>query len=101
VIVAVLTADLLFPGARSLKDKRSLLRGALDRVRAAFPVSAAEVGHHDLLQRGSVGVALVTTDPVMARSMLERIAEGFDRGGEVEVASHRLELIPFGEEVAR
>ena len=35
MIVAVLTADLLFPGARSLKDKRALLRGALDRIRAA------------------------------------------------------------------
>jgi uncharacterized protein YlxP (DUF503 family) len=98
VIVAILTADLLFPGARSLKDKRSLLRGALDRVRSSFPVSAAEVGHQDLWQRSRVGVALVTTDPVMARTMMERIAEGFDRGGEVEVASSSVELIPFGEE---
>jgi uncharacterized protein YlxP (DUF503 family) len=98
VIVAVLTADLLFPGARSLKDKRGLLRGALDRVRSAYPVSAAEVAYQDLWQRARVGVALVTTDPAMARAVLERIAEGFDRGGEVEVASSSVELIPFGEE---
>ena len=98
MIVAVLTADLLFPGARSLKDKRALLRGAIDRIRAAYPVSAAEVGYQDLLQRGRVGAALVTTDPVMASSMLERIAELLDRGGEVQVASHDVELIPFGKE---
>ncbi len=98
MIVAVLTADLLFPGARSLKEKRALLRGALDRVRAAYPVSAAEVGHLDLLQRARVGAAFVTTDPVKARALLERIAEGFDRGGEVEVLSSAVELIPFGEE---
>ena len=89
--VAVLTAELFFPGAGSLKDKRRRLAGLTARIRAAFPVSVAEVGHQELWQRGTIGVALVTTNAWMAQSMLDRITDGIGRDGEVELLSRRIE----------
>ncbi|HEY6096747.1 MAG TPA: DUF503 domain-containing protein [Candidatus Deferrimicrobium sp.] len=90
--MAVLVADLLFPGASSLKDKRRRLTGLMARIRAHYPVSVAEVDGQDLWQRGTVGVALVTTDGRLARSMLDRIADGIGRDGEVELLSSRVEF---------
>ncbi|MEW6720663.1 MAG: DUF503 domain-containing protein [Thermodesulfobacteriota bacterium] len=92
MVVAVLTADLLFPGALSLKDKRRRIAGLTARIRAGYPVSVAEVAHHDKWQRGTIGVALVTTDTRLARSMFDRIADGIGRDGEVELLSARIEF---------
>jgi hypothetical protein len=100
--VAVLTAELLFPGAGSLKDKRRRLAGLTARIRASYPVSVAEVAHQELWQRGAIGVALVTTNARLAQSMLDRITDGIGRDGEVELLSRSIEWFrpeAIGEEV--
>jgi uncharacterized protein YlxP (DUF503 family) len=98
LLVAVLTADLLFPGAASLKDKRRRLAGLAGRIRAAFPVSVAEVAGQELWQRGTIGVALVTTDARLAQSVLDKITDGIGRDGEVELLDRRIEFLrPGGE----
>jgi len=93
LLVAVLTADLLFPEAASLKDKRRRIAGLTARIRAGYPVSVAEVAHQDLWQRGTIGVALVTTEPRLAQSMFDRITDGIGRNGEVELVSRRIEFL--------
>ena len=93
MLVAVLVADLLFPDAASLKDKRRRLSVLTGRIRAGFPVSVAEVGFQDLWQRGRIGVALVTTDARLAQSMLDRISDVVGRDGEVELAGRRIEFL--------
>jgi uncharacterized protein YlxP (DUF503 family) len=47
VFVGILRLTLHLPEPGSLKSKRHLLRSALDRVRARFPVAIAEVGEND------------------------------------------------------
>jgi len=98
LLVAVLTADLLFPGAGSLKDKRRRLVGLTARIRSSFPVSVAEVARQELWQRGTIGVALVTTDAQLAQSVLDKITDGIGRDGEVELLDRRIEFFhPGGE----
>jgi uncharacterized protein YlxP (DUF503 family) len=92
LLVAVLTAELLFPEAASLKDKRRRIAGLTARIRAGYPVSVAEVGHQELWQRGTIGVALVTTAPRLAQSMFDRITDGIGRDGEVELLARRIEF---------
>lgn len=93
MFVAVLVADLLFPDAASLKDKRRRLTGLIGRIRSGFPVSVAEVGFQDLWQRGTIGVALVSTDSRLAQSMLDRISGLVGRDGEVELLDRRIEFL--------
>src|SRR5439155_6573736 len=56
-VVAILTVELHFPEAGSLKAKRHHLRSARDNLRNRFGASAAEVDHHDLWQRATLTVA--------------------------------------------
>ncbi|MGB3095243.1 MAG: DUF503 domain-containing protein [Candidatus Deferrimicrobiaceae bacterium] len=93
MLVAVLVADLLFPGSDSLKDKRRRLAGLTSRVRARFPVSVAEVGLQDLRQRGRIGVALVSTDSRLAQSILDQITDVIGRDGEIEMIDRRIEIL--------
>ena len=55
--VAVLSAELHFPEAGSLKGKRQHLRSAKDNLRNRFAASVAEVDHHDLWQRSTLLIA--------------------------------------------
>jgi uncharacterized protein YlxP (DUF503 family) len=93
MLVAVLLADLYFPDAASLKDKRRRLSGLTGKIRSGFPVSVAEVGFQDLWQRGRIGVALVSTDARRAQSVLDRVSDLVGRDGEVELLARRIEFL--------
>lgn len=69
------TARLVFaiPSASSLKDKRSVVKRVIERARARFNASVAEVDDHDLHRRAVVGVAVVSNDARHATSMLDTI----------------------------
>lgn len=76
MIVGVAVADLHIPQARSLKDKRRVVKSLLDRVAHKYRVSAAEVDHQDLHQRAQLGFALVNSDrhhALAALAAIERI----------------------------
>ncbi len=73
MIVGVATADLHIPHARSLKEKRRVVKSLLDRVAHKYRVSAAEVEHQDLRQRTQLGFALVNSDRRHAIATLESI----------------------------
>ncbi len=58
--IAHLTIELRIEGARSLKDKRQVLRRLKDRLRHSFNVSVAEMDASDLWQRATIGVVAIS-----------------------------------------
>jgi uncharacterized protein YlxP (DUF503 family) len=76
VVIGAATLELHLHGVRSLKEKRSILRRILERTRNRFPVSAAEVGHQDVHQQATIGLAVVSDDARVANSILDK-ALGF------------------------
>ena len=80
MFVGILDIDVLLPSdVRSLKDKRSHVRGLVAELRRRFDVAAAEAGHLDLHRRTLVGVAVVGPDLAHCREVLdacERLVAG-------------------------
>ena len=58
--VGILSVELHFPEAHSLKEKRMYLRSAKEQLRNRFGAAVAEVDHHDVWQRARITAALVT-----------------------------------------
>jgi len=78
--IGVLTLEMEFTEAHSLKDKRHWVRGLKDRLRAGFNLSVAEVDDHDLLNRSVVAAVTVSGSRENAAKVLdaaERAAAGF------------------------
>ncbi len=75
VTVRVVTFRLTIPDARSLKEKRMVLRSLKDRMRTRFNVSVAETGLQDTWDRAQLSVAFLTPDGASA----DRTAEHLDR----------------------
>jgi uncharacterized protein YlxP (DUF503 family) len=61
--------------ARSLKDKRQVVRSIVDRLRNGFNVSVAEVAARDNHQLVVLGIAAVGEDAASVKSVLEKIAD--------------------------
>ena len=55
--VGILSVELHFPEAGSLKGKRKHVASAKAQLRNRFGASVAEVDHHDLWQRATLTVA--------------------------------------------
>ena len=58
--VGILSVELHFPEAGSLKGKRKYVKSAKAQLQQRFGASVAEVDHHDLWQRSRLTVACVT-----------------------------------------
>ena len=98
MIVGVLRLTFHIPHARSLKDKRSVVRRFRDRVRSRFDVSIAEVGDQDLHQRATFGVAVVSSDASVCDSVLEQVAREASVQPEAVLTDRATELVPMGED---
>lgn len=78
MIVGLLSIELHLPGARSLKDKRAVLRRLKDRV-ARLNVAVSEVAHHDLRQRAGLGVVTIGVDQPIAERTLGSVVSEIER----------------------
>lgn len=76
--VVLLTLEFHFPFARSLKDKRMVLRSLKDRARK-FNVGVSEIDHHDLWQRATLGVVSIATDATQAEKELQVVVNEIER----------------------
>jgi uncharacterized protein YlxP (DUF503 family) len=82
--VGILTCELHFPEAHSLKAKRHHLRSAKAQLQNRFGASVAEVDHHDAWQRARVTAACVAREHREVQRLLDE-AERWLRGQEWEV----------------
>src|SRR2546428_5386699 len=83
--VGILSVELHFPEAGSLKGKRKHVKSAKAQLQHRFGVSVAEVDHHDLWQRSRLTVACVAREYREAEQLLDE-AERYLVGQEFEVA---------------
>jgi hypothetical protein len=97
--VGVLRISLHIPHARSLKEKRSVVRRFRDRIRARFEVSVAEVGAQDLLQRAVFGVSVVSADPKVCDSVLAQVARAAEVSEDAVLTDYATEVIAIGDDM--
>ena len=73
--IAYLTLEIRIEGARSLKDKRQVVRSVKDRLRNSFNVAVAEIDATDLWQRATLGVVSISD----SRDYLEGLMRNVER----------------------
>ena len=97
MVVGVLRLALVIRSARSLKDKRSALRRIIDRVRARYNVSIAEVGDNDAWQRALVGVTAVANDRSFVNEVLDKVVRDVESHGVADLVGREMELETYSE----
>jgi uncharacterized protein YlxP (DUF503 family) len=85
--VLSLLVDLHLPAARSLKEKRMVVKSIVDGARHRFRVAAAEVGHLDQWQRAELGFAVVSGSERQAVAVVDELDRFIWSRPEIEVLS--------------
>ena len=90
--VGILTVDLHFPEAGSLKGKRKYVKSAKAQLQHRFGASVAEVDYHDLWQRSRLTLACVARGYREAGELLDA-AERYLSGQEYELTRAEREVV--------
>ena len=75
MIIGLLQARLSLPGARSLKDKRQVIKSMKDRARQRINVSVAEVAYQDVWQSAALAFVTVAAEHVVVDQRLSEVQE--------------------------
>jgi uncharacterized protein len=94
--VGILSVELHFPEAGSLKGKRKYLLSAKAQLQHRFGASVAEVDHHDVWQRARLTLSCVAREYAEAQRLLDG-AERFLSGQEFELGRVEREVVTLDE----
>jgi uncharacterized protein len=92
MLVALERFDLRIPGCGSLKQKRHVVKGLTNGLRAKFNVSVAEVDHQDLWQRTTIAVAAAAAEQYHVRRVMHEVEKFVEGWGGVELIEAELTL---------
>lgn len=97
MIVGAAIVRLHLPSARSLKDKRQVVKSVIERVKGRFNVSAAEVGENGVWQLAEIGIACATNQQRHAEDILRTVVDYIEESRlDVEVVDVVSDVVTVG-----
>jgi len=97
MFVGVARFVLQIPAARSLKDRRQVVKSFKERMRSRLPVSVSEVGDVERQQVATVGVATVARQAGYVKSVLSQAVDMARSLTNAVLADVRTEVVSFGD----
>ena len=85
------------PGARTLKDRRSVVRSFKERVQGRMKVSVAEIGMLEDPRRATIGVAVVSNSHTVCDQMLSTVVSMASTLPDAILSDRASEIFSFGE----
>ncbi|OHB54946.1 MAG: hypothetical protein A2Y07_07605 [Planctomycetes bacterium GWF2_50_10] len=73
MFVGVATIQIHMTAISSLKEKRSIVKSLVERLKNRFNCSAAEVAHQDVKNSSIIGLAVVANDSTFVNQSLDTI----------------------------
>lgn len=70
--------------AQSLKEKRSVIKRVIHKIRQDFNVSVAEVDYQSLWQRTKLAIVTVSNDGTHAEKIIQNVLKCIDQFTELE-----------------
>ncbi len=92
MVIGACKVRLRILGARSLKEKRKVLRSMKDRL-LRMNLSVSEVDDNDKWQAATLGVALVSNDAAFLNSVMDKTILEMEGNDEVEILAVHTEII--------
>jgi uncharacterized protein len=90
--VGILSVELHFPEAGSLKGKRKFVKSTKAQLQNRFGAAVAEVDHHQLWQRARLTMSCVAREERDVARLMDE-AERYLNGQEYELVSRTREIV--------
>ncbi len=97
MVVGVCCLRLALHEVFSLKEKRSIVKKIIQRVRNTFPVSIAEVGDNDVLRSAKIGISLVGNDRAYVNSCMDKVIDYVESLYLADILDQQMEIMSFNQ----
>jgi uncharacterized protein YlxP (DUF503 family) len=81
MMVGILKAHLHMHGLTSLKQKRSIVKSVIGRIKSRYNVSVSEVDHQDNRNNAVIGMSVVSNDAVFIDKQFDTIVNFMQNDG--------------------
>ena len=85
MVVGISVCELHLPAARSLKEKRRVVKSLVERIHHRYRVSVAETGFQNLHQRAEISIAAVANGEGEMTEMMQQLRALIDEEMEAVV----------------
>ena len=75
MLVGTMTAQIYMHGIASLKEKRSIVKSLIGRLRSRFNISISEVDHQDSKTIAVIGISIVGNDSRFINKQFDSIVD--------------------------
>jgi uncharacterized protein YlxP (DUF503 family) len=93
VKIGLVQMEFLIPGARSLKDKRRVMKSVKERLRSRFNCSVAEVDLQEKWGRGRIAACVVAVESTHAHEQVNAIVRFAEGHHEAEMVHADIEIL--------
>jgi uncharacterized protein YlxP (DUF503 family) len=93
VKIGLVQMEFLIPGARSLKDKRRVMKSVKERLRSRFNCSVAEVELQEKWGRARIAACVVSGDATHAQDQINAIVRFAEGHHEAEMTHADIEIL--------
>lgn len=95
MIVGVCKVKIFMDSIYSLKEKRHIIKSVIERSKARFNISIAEVDLNEKHQMSVIGFCCISNERAHVDSMLQHVLAFLERDGRFEVIELVTESIPL------
>lgn len=93
MVIGSCTLKLRLYESNSLKDKRSIVKSIIGRLKSKFNISIAEIELNGSWQSSIIGFACVTNDTNHANQIISNVINFIDNDDRVEIIEHNMEIL--------
>jgi hypothetical protein len=80
-------------GVSSLKEKRSIVKSIINRIKKKFNISIAEIDYNDSHLWAQIGFSIIGNDSRLVNSKLDKVLNMADDLGLAQIADTQIEII--------
>lgn len=93
MVIGLLRVRLHIVGANSLKDKRSVLKKTIHRLRTSYNCAVAEVDDQNIWRSAVLAITTVYADKDQVESLFEAILRDLSTAADFELIDQHIELL--------
>lgn len=93
MVIGSLRVHLHIVGANSLKDKRSVVKKTIHRLRTTYNCAVAEVDDQDIWRSAVLAIVTVYANREQADSLFRAVMHDLETAADFEVQEHLIEML--------
>lgn len=92
-VIGSISLEVYCPEARSLKDKRQVIKSFMSRLKNQYNIAVKEVANEDKWQLATIGIVTLDKNEFMVHNTIENILRFIERTSNLQLLNYSKEIL--------